>query len=316
MAQAKGTRAQLLLDQETTFGSDPVSVAGWTLPFESCDISVKRAQHESPTIQSSRNKVLSRAGRYDVSGSIGCVLNNGVHSILLKHLLGGVTTTGAGPYTHTIKVSDLPTSLVIEKGFTDIGQYFKYNGCRVNSLEIDFTDDGFLKAKFAIVGAKETASATPYDATPSAPSSHVELAGTDVTLEEGGSSIATVTSVKLSVNNNLATDGYAIGGGGFRTKISEGQISVTGSLTAFFENLTLYNKAVNQTESSLKVICQRDASNSITFFVPELVFSVENAVPIEGPQGVMVTLPFTAFYGNGADSSSIVATVVNAMATL
>ena len=46
------------------------------------------------------------------------------------------------------------------------------------------------------------------------------------------------------------------------------------------------------------------------FEIQELLYSV-NGVPIEGPQGLIVSLDFEGYYDDGSEASNIVARVTN-----
>jgi len=316
MPQAEGAQGQILLAEETTYNQDPSPLDAVVLPFARETLGMRRNRIERETITKNRNKRMPKRGKQDVTGDITVELNNHAHAYLLKHLLGSVATAGSSaPYTHTFKVGPLPVGLVIEKGFTDIGEYFKYNGCKVARAAFDFRDEGIIAPVFTLQGSgKETVSGTPMDADP------VELAdevfdGFEASIEEGGAEIATVTEVNFEVNNDLDPGGYTVGSQGIRHKLSAGFCVVTGNLTAMFDSVALYNKAVNHTESSLKITLTRDTDNSIEFLIPELVFDPEAPV-IEGPRGVLVRLPFMAYYDDSGEQTSIQVTVKNDMATI
>jgi hypothetical protein len=84
---------------------------------------------------------------------------------------------------------------------------------------------------------------------------------------------------------------------------------VTGKVTAMFENLTLYNKALNNTESSLEVI-MTSGSYSLSILVPELKYKLTSPV-VQTQGGVYVELEFSGYYENGADAACLKVTLVN-----
>src|SRR3972149_8041650 len=104
MTWAQGANAQVLIDAETTYKSDPASPNGRVLPIVSSSITPSRNSIESNTITGNRNKKTPGAGNINVAGDINVELSDTAFTLLLKHLLGSLTTTGASdPYTHTIK---------------------------------------------------------------------------------------------------------------------------------------------------------------------------------------------------------------------
>ena len=64
-----------------------------------------------------------------------------------------------------------------------------------------------------------------------------------------------------------------------------------------FESVTLYNKAINNTESSIKVTCTRGAGDGgagaeyTEFLIPELTYTPKSPM-ITGPLGVFTELNF------------------------
>lgn len=321
MSQAIGARGQLVIQEEATYKTDPATPDVKKVHFISESLKLSRSLIDSNTITGSREASKPTLGNKDVSGDIKLELQ-AYMALLLKAAFGSVTTTGTGPYTHTFKIGASLPSLLIEKGFTDIGQYFKYNGCKVNKFGLSVTAEGFQEVSIDIIGAKETTSSSPFDSTPLDLGKQSFDGFLISTIEEGGAAIANVVGVDgLTLENNLDGSVYVIGSAGERSSLPEGKVKVSGTLKALFQNLTLYNKAVNSTESSLKVIYRfgtgagSAGNESLELFVPELIYS-PNAPIISGPQGVYVELPFTAYYDNSATATTFQAILKNTQATI
>jgi hypothetical protein len=141
------------------------------------------------------------------------------------------------------------------------------------------------------------------------------------TIQEGGVDIAYLTGVDIVIENNLDGGNYALGGGGIRRSLPEGLVKVSGTMTALFESMAMYMKALNKTESSLKIGFKNgtgagtEGNETMEIYVPELIISKETPL-IEGPQGLLYKGPFEAYYGNSAEESSIQITINNAEATI
>ncbi len=321
MPQAKGANAQVIIQEETVFGVDPATPDAQKIHFTNCGIKMARGQETSATIRGNRNPTKSARGNTDVSGPLNVELQAYI-GLLLKAALGSVTTTGVGPYVHTFKVGSSLPSLLIEKGFTDIAQFFKYNGCRVSKMSFSVSPQGFQDVSFDFLGAKETIAGASFDATPT-DLGKVSFDGFSIgTIEEGGVAIAAVTGIDgLTIENDLDGDQYSIGGGGVRDDIPEGLVRISGTLKARFQNLALYTKAVNDTESSLRFIYQLGdgtgsaGNESIEFKLPELTFA-PNAPVISGPKGILVELPFEAYYEDSAEASAMQIILKNTQATI
>ena len=240
---------------------------------------------------------------------------------------GGVTwrcegTKAATAYVKELYIASSLPSLLIEKGFIDITQYFKYNGCKINKFSFSATPEGYQEIDFDIIGAKETVGSSPFDAT-ATDGGYKPFDGFSIaSILEGGSAIANVTAVDgISFENDVDNSVYVIGGAGERSALPEGVVKVSGTLKAMFENLTLYNKAINNTESALKLVYQLGTGNgsagneALEFNIPELKFA-PNAPVIGGPKGVFVELPFEAYYDNDAFATAMQVTVKNTETTI
>jgi len=320
MPQAIGAKAQIIYQAETTFKTDPTTPDAKLLYFVSEDFKFSRNLIDSAVIRGTRDAARPVLGNYEVAGSIKTELQAYIGTLLLA-TLGSVTTTGTGPYVHTIKVGNSLPSLVIEKGFTDIGQYIKFNGCKVNRMSLAVRPEGFQEITFEFMGAKQTSDTTSFDSTPT-DLGKVSFTGFDIAeVTEGGTAIANITEVDIAIENNLDGSIYVIGGQGERRYLPEGIVKVSGIIKALFEDNSLLNKALGSTETSLKVIYKLGTGDGSTgneyleIFIPELIYS-PNAPTISGPAGILVELPFTAYYDNSTQGSSMQITLKNTQATL
>ena len=71
-------------------------------------------------------------------------------------------------------------------------------------------------------------------------------------LKEGNATIATITSISLQIENNIEPANVV--GSDVAAALVPGRINCTGTVSAYFENLNLLNKFVNETESSIEVM--------------------------------------------------------------
>lgn len=316
--RAKGSAAILVFDAETTYKTDPGAPDATKLLYLKEGVKTKQELILDETMTGDRNLVPPEQGDIDPGGPIDVNLSETSHAFLLKNTFGSLATTGASdPYEHTLKVGALPVGFLLEKGFPDLTtpQYIKINGCRIARATFRFPRKGYANATFEIKGAKETVDTTAYDATVTT----LEYQGYSqgrMSIKEGGSAIATVTDAEFMMDNELDEEGYVIGGGGERGDMPEGRCVVTGKITAFFDDITLYNKAINSTETSLEITLDKNLTpaRSMIFKVPELYYERETPV-IEGPKGVMVNLTFKAFYVDSAEASTIQCIINNGLAT-
>jgi len=322
MPQAAGANAQVIYQAEAAFGVTNPSPDATVLPIISETLSQKRNLIKSNVIRQNRNPVKPKQGNKDAGGAIVTELNPYM-AILLRHLMGTNVTTGAGSNkTHTMKLGALPPGLTIEKGFLDLTtpEYFLFNGCKINKASFEILPEGPLPVSFDFMGKKVTAGTSSFDATPT-DLGHLGWDMSEVVLLEGGSGISNGASVKFDVTNACDGGMYVIGGGGERRAIPEGAVLVEGTLTALFEDMALLTKAIAFTETSITATLTRGTGDGsagneyLQFLMQELIYG--EATPlIAGPKGVLIELPFSAFYDNGAAASALQIIVKNTQATI
>lgn len=312
MAQQKGSNVRLIYDSETVFKTSPASGTSRVLPYVKESMRLNRNLISSNTIRSSRNPQGPTRGNRDVGGSIEVEFAP-QYGLMLQHVFGSTATTGAGPYTHTHKIGSLPIGMTIEKYFGDLAipYYFRYNGVRVNSFKLNVKPEGPITSSFDLIGCKETVASgnASFDPNPT-DRGHTPFDGFECTILEGGTSLAIGTEVSFSIENGIDGNNYVIDGTGERYSLPEGIAKVSGNVKLLFDSVTMYNKALAHSESTLQLTLSKgtgagSAGNEKTiFYFDELIYKPAAPV-VEGPTGLMVNLDFEAYYGDDADASAL-----------
>ncbi len=319
MSQQQGSNVKILIDTETVFKSNPSPDAMY-LPFVSESIRLNRNLISSNTIRSSRDPQQPVRGNVEISGDITIELAP-QHGRLLKHIYGGYAAAITGEmYTHTYKIGSLPVGMVIEKQFTDIdsARYFQYNGCRVNSFRMSAKSEGMIECTVNIMGAKETISVNSMDATPT-DLGFTPFEAFEATITKDNVALGGVTEFEFTLENNLDGDNYIIDGTGERDSMPAGAAKVTGTVRAIFDSITLYNIAINNTECSLAIAFTKgtgagsSGNEKLTITFDEVIFKPQAPI-VDGPTGVMVELPFEAFYRDGTESTAARAVLLSSTA--
>jgi hypothetical protein len=320
MAQAQGWKGTLGIQKETTFGADPAAPSLNKVYFETANLNASRGLTTSNTISGTRNPTKPELGNIDVTGDISVEAQAYIGS-LLEGVMGAVATTGAAtPYTHVFTVGAALPSYVIEQGFTDIAQFFKYNGCKFSKMSINTTPEGFQKMSFGVIGKKETIGVASFDAT-ATDLGKTSFTGFMAAVLEGGGAISNVSKLDINIENNLDGSVYVIGGAGTRGAIPEGMVKVSGSIDVLFENVSLLTKAISGTESSLKITYTLGTgagtvgNELLEILVPELIYS-QKSPGITGPGGIMVSLSFEGYYSNSVETSALQITIKNSQAAI
>lgn len=310
MAQARGFFETLKLVYESTFNTTPSITPGdmIILPMNSNSLGSSENMIQPATIRGNRYEVEPAFGNISVQGSVTVPLDVRNIGYWLKLMLGSPTTSGVGPYDHLFVPATTNPSATLEAGFSDIGRYHRFSGCKINSMTFNFAQDQELTVDIDLLGGNEVYAASTLD------SSATELTfkrfnARDLQLQKGGVSIAIITELNIEMNNNMAEDIYPIGNNGFRNSLPEGVFVVSGSFTAMYEDATIYNEMINGTETSIQATLT-NGTDVIDFNIPELKFPRQ---PPERSDGGPVFLPveFVAYYQDSAEGAPIEITLTN-----
>lgn len=282
------------------------------MPVNTIGLAAEQNKNSPKTLRGDRNPVVPWDGNRNVNGSIVVPVDYTAFWYWLKAMFGDPATTGGSdPYTHKFTVHDEQESLVLDKGFTDITKYWKYNGCKINrwSMHLDAARAEELVATFDVLGADETLGTSPLDAAPNSLTLG-RLDNFEASLTEGGGAIANVKTLSFSVDFGLDPDCYVIGGSGIRGDLPEGVMAVTGNMLALFENHTLADKAAASTETSIGIEIMT-GTHGLKIYFDELQYARPKTL-VEGPQGILISLDWAAYYDDDADASSIWVQCINA----
>jgi len=313
MTQQRGVNTTIQMGFETTFGT--ASSTGFVLPLNSCDVVGSKVRNNPATLTGTRNPVVPFVGNQDVTGNIVVPIDSAAMIYWLAAMFGDPTSTGADPYVHEFKIASSMASFTLEKGFTDLASnvYERFVGCKIGSLALTVGGDGELVGSMGVMGAEMSEETSAMDGSPTTVSL-ARLDNFEAALTEGGGALSNATEISLNIDFGLDPNQFVIGGGGVRGDIPEGIVSVSGTLMTLFEDKTLLDKAIDDTESSLKLTVTGSASSVFELEVQELLYSV-NGVPVDGPQGLIVSLDFVGYYTDGSEASAVVARVTNGTAS-
>ena len=328
--------AQLGLVKESTYGT-PVTVANF---YELVDESLDW----SPTFaQGAGLRVGNRAPRADrrtlVKQEVGGDFTVEVISKSLGKLFeaattqAGVSTLIAGSayqQNFTVTSTDYLNSYTIQKGIPPLGggasNPHTFNGMVCSGFEFTQGNGAIPTVKFSWMGKGYDTSTSL--AVASYPTTTQISSFTGATLTVGGSVTAATTTAlatggtasvdvrefSLKFDNNLDTNGFNLGGGGSRSrKPAVGLRTITGSMTAEWDAVTLRDLYLNQTDTPLvytvagSTLISGSAFPTVQFHLPDVRF--EGEIP-KANAGDVITqkIDFTVL-DNGTLSPMIVSIV-------
>lgn len=322
MAQQRGAAAIMIFDTETTFKTIPGAPDAMVLPFKSESVRLDRALIDSQTLRVSRQPQQPMRGQVSVGGDINFELSPQMGR-LLKHIFGSYGVAGASaPYTHTYKIGDLPVGMIIEKQFTDLAtdKFFQYMGCKVASFKLSARPSGPIECSVSVLGAKEATAGATFDAT-ATDLGHTPFDGMAASVLYNATPLGVITALELALDNNLDGDTYVMDGTGERYSLPEGTAKVSGKITTLFENTTLYDLAVANTEIGLTAHFTKGlgtgasaGNEKLSLYIDEAILKPVSPV-ISGPKGLVVDLEFIGYYNDDADASALRAVLLSPQAT-
>lgn len=317
MALPSGLAAQFGWAEETTWGT-PVTVDTFVPLISESMTKPQIDRIKSSGIIAGRTIMdvdQIKTGNRTVSGDVQLEAYEQSVGTLLKHALGTASTTGAGPYTHTLTPGDLTgLGLTVQIGVPGTGgtvHPFTFEGCKVNSAEIGFAAGEVTTLGVSFLG-KDCVTNTSLESASYAAQATRPLTGIEATTTTWGGSNIDIRSGTLSVNNNLADDRRNVGTAVVDEPLQAGDREVTGSLTAEFEDLSLYNDFAVVSFADL-VVTITNGTESLGWTAHADLTEVSPSV--DGKGIVTVDVPYEVA-GDGSDADGITLTYVSDDATI
>lgn len=315
--RAIGSQTSVRMRQEHTWGTmnTKSGTKTYDLSYRSCSLGSSKNTFQSDTISSTRAVMGIGDGNKAVQGNIVMDLYPEGLEVFFRHLLGKGTLspTGSGPYVHTLNgEADTMSGLSIEKGYTNIAQYFLYTGCRINSMSIDIVQEGFHGVTFEFIGKAESVNSSQQLSGTATAITKDGYTGYECTVTVDGNVESKVKSGSINISNDVETDGYVLGSQE-RVSAEYNKRKCSGEFVIFFEDVTLYNKYIAGTEMPIEFTFT-NGTDSLAITFPACKLSGE-APPIDSTGGINLSLKFEAKY-DSTTSKDVSFVITNDLATI
>jgi len=295
MGQQRGWKSTLVIDPETTFGADPATPSGQIIPIDVHSLKLQQTLVVPETMKGRRDQSAPQAGTQVVQGDITGPLELGNLGFVLEMAFGQASS----PWS----VADDQASFVIEDTLPDVPKFIKYNGCKVNSLGLNFVPNQELQYKLGIIGQKQTAGDTAYDASAAAAAAIVPVTFNHLALSEGGNPLP-MKAMTLNVEMGLDAEQFVTGAGGLLGALGEGLVKVSGQLTLLLDSYAVWTKAVAGTETSLVLVATVGAQ-VLTITLSEVRLE-QPTKDLQGPKGRLLVLPYQAYFDDASPDVSLI----------
>ena len=288
MAKASNALTSVGIVVESVYGTTPTTPSLIKQRLSSGNFVETKAELLDDTKTGSRQYSYIQQGNSAVSGSIAGNFAHDNYDALLESALYGTFSS------NVLKMGDTRKSFTIEEAQPDVGVYRQFTGMIANGFQLSSPAEGLTTISFELMGKGQTVAGTSLDSNGyTAQPEREPFKSADGVVTEGGSTIAYVSSIALSVSNNISP-AY-----GWGAEVAEdmipGRAEVTGTMEVFFTNNALLNKFLSGAYSSLSFQLT-DGTNTMTFSLPKIKYTGVD-MPIEAGEGQRIlSLPFRAVY--------------------
>jgi hypothetical protein len=289
MAFAQGSRSSLSFITEATFGTTPAG--NFTnLPFSTHSLNLTKDRVAGTDIQADRMARVDRHGNRQVGGDIVVDLRDGDFDSFLE---SAMLNTWA---TNVLKVGTTPKFFSIEDYAADIDQSRVFTGMSVSTMGISLAPNQMVTTTFGMVGKDMTISATEKTQDAASGAAPFDAYSGDISIGNvgGASAVAVVTALDFTLNNSYAPT-FVIGDDS-APSLEYGRAEVEGTLTAYFEDASLIDRFINETETEIEVsVDDPTGANAYTFTFPRVKINSAD-VGVDGPTSRMISMSFVALY--------------------
>ena len=291
---SNGSRHSLGYIVESTYGTTPATPTVKALRHNTTSVGLGKDTLASEELRSDRMTVDFRHGPKQLKGDIVAELSYGSFDDILEAVLCGTWSAGT---PDTLRNGTTRRSYTMRRIFADLASgdaYHLLKGCEFNTCELSIVPSAIVKATFGIIGQDQLTQSTEISgATVQAALTSEAMTAINGSINEGGSAIATVTELTIKIENGM--EARFVVGDEKTLRPSIGRSNVSGQITAYFEDGSLLNKFINETNSSLQVTLEDTAGNQYRITLPNIVYT--GGQPDIGGEGpITLAMPFQAVY--------------------
>lgn len=188
----------------------------------------------------------------------------------------------------------------IETGYTDVGQYMLQTGMVPGKWSLDLSTGAIVTGSFGFEGratsmsGSTTLGTAPYTVVPAQDGEVVNATVSVGSLVKNGVTL-TSSLQKLSISGEAGLRSQTAIGSKFPKGIGAGRFNLTGSVSAYFEDSTLFNHFLNSDTVSLGFTITDTNGYRYAYTLPAVKFVEDKVVPGGIDQDVVNAINYTAF---------------------
>lgn len=309
MAIGAGLAAQFMYKSESVFSTPVVVDKGLEIRSEG----VKNdggTRIVSKGLKAGRS-VQFRAARgvVHIAGPVVMELPNANVAAWMKHMFGSVSTSGAGPYVHTLTPGDLTgQSMTVQIGRPSTDgtvRAFTYAGTKIADWEIAANLNDYVLLTSTLTAKSETTATGLASASYASATAPFVFTGAVVS---GAGAPAAVNTFTLKANNGLNATREGAGSAAIREQVPHAFRDYSGVMTCEFDSLARYADFVAQTQRALVFTFTSGADTLVITMNVEL--TGETPV-VAGPDILILPVPYTCI-SSTSDAAAITAVLTSA----
>lgn len=229
-----------------------------------------------------------------LTATVMTVVNLAKVAIPTKIAGDSVTILEVGKHTAIPTSAHTRDYYTIEHNFQDIVQSEVYTDCVATQMDVKLPGSGMMTCDYLFKGLDMTPGTTGYFTSPTAVTSGSVLASANGLLYVNGAAVALITGLNFSVKGNHTLIGGIVGSN-VEPDIFPGDITVDGQITVLFQDATIRDYFLNETE--VGIYCVFTTDNTATAGFKAYSFprcKMGGADKDDGEKGLVMTMPFTA----------------------
>lgn len=260
---------------------------------------------DAPTAGPALNAGNAGFFQLDADGT-ATVLSFALGSGIVAQAAAGIKVSSA-----KLQIGGTPSSFTLEKNFTDVGQFFSYNGMRVSKMDLSLSTGNFITGSFDFLGRqgeRTQASVLPGSPVASQPGRSMSAVTGVPDVRLDGVPILTTygtyaKEITVSFDNQL--EGLQALGTLGNVAIMPKTINLTGGLSMYLEpGATLpYDDFVNDVTRNFSFIVKDPDGNGYAFVFDQIDFSSMPVQATADGQAVMMDAKWTAIMGATSGNS-------------
>lgn len=223
--------------------------------------------------------------------------------------LNGAALVAEGPIASATvsipgKVTYVPTSghtdkyITFEHWFSDISQSERFTDCKLAQMDVNLPATGMATLAAQVQGLDMASDAAAYFTAPSPETTSGVVAAVNGVLLAAGAPVGLVTGMSASINANLTGD--PVVGQNTLPDLYPGRVVVTGQFTAYFQDATLRDAFINETEIGISAALTTGNTAAADFLALTMSrVKLGSASKDDGEKGLIQTFSYQALL-NGA----------------